>query len=831
MRLSKIHILFLLLMIPLLVYPQKSATVSGKVIDEKGVPMELVNIALKGMPGGVTTNKTGSYSIEIPANTKVELVYSFVGYMSFTKDYLLSPNQRVFVLDTMVIDFKMLDLFTVEGSDLSQSGLTRIESRDISIMPSVSGGIESMIKSAGLGVSSNNELSSQYNVRGGNFDENLIYVNDIEIYRPFLIRSGQQEGLSFVNSDMVESIRFSAGGFEPKFGDKLSSVLDITYKKPKRNGGTAWGSLLGGSLFTEGLTKNKKLTYLLGVRYKSGSYLLKSLETKGDYKPSFFDVQTLVTYTFSSKFEISFLGNYAKNQYQLIPKDRETTFGTVKQAIRLKIYFDGQEIDKYSTTTGAVTATYKPAKDVVLKLITSMFSSQEKETYDIQGQYWLDDIESDMGSENYGDVTFNRGVGTYLDHARNYLNTNIINVEQRGDLKKSNHKFSWGAKYQYEFFIDKLNEWHLNDSAGYILPYVHQDGTSFGVGVPLDDPSRLLEMTTRYKSNVDLSSNRASFFLQDLYTLNIDSSKLYITGGARASYWDVNNEWVVSPRLTFVFVPRQNTNSSYRFSTGLYYQPPLYKEIRDIEGAIHTDVKAQRSFHAVLGYDLGMKIKSRPFKLTTELYYKYIDRVIPYIVDNVRIRYTAKNEATAYATGIDVKLAGEFVPGTDSWISVSVMQTEQNLLNDSYVDAKTNQTVDPGYFARPSDQRVNVNLFFQDYLPMDPTYKMHMTLSFGTGLPFGAPNTPMYTHTHRMPPYRRVDIGFSKQLFTEAGLASRHGFWKNIRSSWISLEVFNLLQISNTISYIWVTDIFNAQYAVPNYLTPRQVNLKLMVEF
>jgi len=812
------------------VFAQSSATVSGKILGEKGIPLELVNITINGMQGGVITNKAGDYSISVPANKALDLVYSYVGYKNKVKHLKLAPNQKIYVVDTLLIDNTVLDVFTVEDSYVNQTGLAKIESKNTGMMPSVSGSIEAMIKSAGLGVTSNNELSSQYNVRGGNFDENLIYVNDIEIYRPFLIRSGQQEGLSFVNSDMVESIRFSSGGFEPKFGDKLSSVLDITYKKPKRIGGTAWGSLLGGSLFAEGLTTNKKLTYLLGVRYKSTAYLLKSMETKGDYKPTFFDVQTLITYAFSPKLELSFLGNYAKNTYQLIPTDRETTFGTIKQAIRLKIYFDGQEIDKYSTLTGAFTAAYKPNKKTVLKLIASAFNSQEKETYDIQGQYWLDDIESDMGSDNFGDVTFNRGVGTYLDHARNYLNTTIVNLEHRGETKQKNHKITWGVKYQREIFDDQLNEWHLNDSAGYILPYHYGDDSTIGVGVPLGDTSRVLTLTTRYFSDNLLESNRYTTFVQDLLTVDIDSSQLYITGGVRASYWSVNKQLVVSPRLTFVYVPHHHDNMAYRFSTGLYYQPPQYKEIRDISGGIHPDVMAQRSVHVVFGYDYSFKILSRPFKLSSELYYKYLDNVIPYLIDNVRIRYTAKNEAVAYATGIDVKLAGEFVPGTDSWISISVMKTEQNLDNDTYYDAETKQMVDPGYFARPSDQRVNCSLFFQDYLPMNPTYKMHLNLSFGTGLPYGAPNTPLYKHTYRMPAYQRVDIGFSKQLLTEAGIAGRHGFWKHIRSSWLSLEVFNLLQISNTISYIWVTDIFNTQYAVPNYLTPRQVNLKLLVE-
>jgi len=812
-------------------FSQSKATISGKIVDEKGMPLELVNIAIKGLPGGVTTNKSGEYSIQIPANKKIDIVFSYIGLKNRTKQFQLIPQQSIYVVDTLSTENKVLDVFTVEDSYVNQAGLAKIESKNAGLIPSVSGTVESMIKSAGMGVTSNNELSSQYNVRGGNFDENLIYVNDIEIYRPFLIRSGQQEGLSFVNSDMVESIRFSSGGFESKFGDKLSSVLDITYKKPKRIGGIAWGSLLGGSLFTEGLTTNKKLTYLLGVRYKSTAYILKSMETKGDYKPTFFDIQTLITYTFSDKFDVSFLGNFAKNTYQLVPQNRETTFGTVKQAIRLKIYFDGQEVDQYTTLTGAFTATYKPTKKTVLKFIASAFNAQEKETYDIQGQYWLDDIETDMGSDNFGDVTFNRGVGTYLDHARNYLNSTIVNLEHRGETKKSNHKITWGAKYQHELFVDKLNEWHTNDSAGYILPYPTASDSTIGVGIPLNDSLRQFNLTARYYSNNRLESDRLSAFVQDLIKINIDSSQLYITAGVRASYWTVNKEMIVSPRFTVAFVPKNHDNITYRFSSGLYYQPPQYKEIRDIYGTVHSDVLAQRAVHFVLGTDYSFKKLNRPFKLSAELYYKYLDRVIPYIVDNVRIRYSAKNEATAYAAGVDVKLSGEFVPGTDSWISVSLMQTEQNIETDSYYDASTNQMIDPGYFPRPSDQRINVNLFFQDYLPMNPTYKMHLNLVFGTGLPFGAPNAPLYKHTRRMTPYRRVDIGFSKQLFTEAGLADRHGFWKQIRSSWLSLEVFNLLQISNTISYIWVTDIFNEQYAVPNYLTPRQINLKLMVEF
>ncbi len=806
---------------------QSDATIHGKIVDKDGFPIELVNISIKGLSGGTTSNTKGYYEMKVPANKNIIVVYSFVGYKTKYIKFNLAPGERRIANEVLADTLTMLNDFTVRDNRIEKSDLVKINPKEARFITSPSGGVEALVKTQ-MGVTSNNELSSQYNVRGGNYDENLIYVNDIEIYRPFLIRSGQQEGLSFLNSDLVELIQFSAGGFDAKYGDKMSSVLDITYKKPKRIGGSFSASLLGGSVSVEGLNNNKKLTYLLGVRYKSNAYLLKTLETKGDYKPSFFDIQSLVNYEFSDKFELSFLGNFSKNKYQLAPSDRETSFGTVQQVLRLKIYFDGQEIDKYQTMMGSLSANWKPNKKTKLKFITSIFNSSESETYDVQGQYWLDDIETDLGSNSFGDTKFNRGIGTFLEHARNYLYATVFNFEHRGVYDNNNHKIQWGAKFQFEAIDDKLDEWRMNDSAGYIIPNIHEtpgDSTSF------NDPSRMLTMSSFYNSKNYLESGRFSGFIQDYWAIGGDSSQFVLNAGLRYSYWTVNKQFLLSPRVSLFFTPKRFKKITFRFSSGIYNQPPFYREIRDEQGNVNTNVKAQSSVHFVLGSDLKFKIWDRPFKFSTELYYKYLDNLIPYVVDNVRIRYYAKNNAIGYATGLDLKLIGEFVPGTDSWITVSIMQTKEDIANDYYIDSKTNKVVFPDYIPRPTDQILNVNLFFQDYIPKFPTYKMHLNLVFGTGLPFGAPGTPKYLHDYRSNPYKRVDIGFSKQLFTESGLADRKGFWKNIRSGWLSLEVFNLLQISNTISYIWVSDIFNNRYAVPNYLTPRQVNLKFMIDF
>ncbi|NVO03133.1 MAG: TonB-dependent receptor, partial [Bacteroidetes bacterium] len=665
-------------------------------------------------------------------------------------------------------------------------------------------------------------------------DENLVYVNDIEIYRPFLVRSGEQEGLSFLNSDLVSGISFSAGGFEAKYGDKMSSVLDIQYRKPKEFAGSISGSLLGVSGHLEGVAKKMPLTFLIGVRQKSNQYLLKSLETKGDYKPSFTDIQGLFSYDFSEKFTVSFLGNYARNKYLMVPQTRETDFGTLNEALRLTIYFDGQEVDKFDTYMGAFSANYAPNIKTNLKFIASAFRSLESETYDIQGQYWLDQLENDMGNDQFGQVAFNMGVGTFLNHARNYLDALVYSAEHKGTKSVKKSFISWGAKYQHESISDKMSEWQMTDSAGYTLPY---------------NPSGDLILQEVVKSVNSLESNRYSGYLQNVWTLDGDSSGFSIRTGIRANYWDVNKQLLLSPRATIAYRPNLTKDVLFRFSTGYYYQPPFYRELRDLNGNLNRDLKAQETIHFVLGSDWSFKAWGRPFKYIAEVYYKYMDNLVPYEIDNVRIRYYAKNNAKGYATGIDMKVNGEFVNGIESWASLSIMQTQEDIKDDFYYDYfnKSGEQIipgytfdniatdsirhEPGYIPRPTDQRVTFSLFFQDYLPKLPSFKMHLNLVFGSGLPFGPPGYDRYKDILRIPAYRRVDIGFSYMLKSEEKKLQQSNPFHYLKSIWLSLEVFNLLQTNNTVSYIWIKDVTNRQYAVPNYLTSRQLNLRLITHF
>lgn len=824
-------------------FSQEYASVFGKIYDDKGKAIDLVNIAIWGEAGGTSSDKDGNYELQVLANKEHRIIVSFIGYKSQSITIHLNPGIRRNINFTLKTSSTELDPFVIRENVKNPLGFTKINPKEASLFPTPSGGVEALIKTQ-MGVSSNNELSSQYNVRGGNYDENLIYVNGIEIYRPFLIRAGQQEGLSFLNSDLVNNIHFSAGGFAPQYGDKMSSVLDIEYKKPQKLAGSASASLLGGTLHAEDLLPNKKTSYLVGVRYKSNSYILKSMETKGDYRPSFADAQTLISHKINDKLDLNFLGHYSSNTFKLVPQTRETSFGTIQQALKLKIFFDGQEIDKFQTITSAFYANWRPKPNTAYKFIASYFNSFETETYDIQGQYWLDDLETDFGKDDFGDATFNRGIGTFLEHARNQLNANVLNIEVKNETKKGNHALSWGLKYQFEHIDDRLKEWRMNDSAGYITPHYSDIP---GTIIPIGSEERTLNMTSVYVSDNILSSSRVSGYVQDQWKIDGDSNRILLVYGARFSYWDVNNQFLFSPRATLFYRPSRNKTQSYRISTGVYQQPPFYRELRNMQGDLNTNIKSQTSIHFVLGYDAFFKAWDRPFKFTSEIYYKHLLNLIPYEIDNVRIRYFAENNAKGYASGIDMKIIGEFVPGIDSWLSISLMQTKEDILNDfkqTFYDSQGNiirpsissipadsSISYPGYIPRPTDQRLNVNLFFQDYIPNNPMFKMHLNLAFGTGLPFGAPGKPKYTHTYRMPPYRRVDIGFSAQLLSEAGISERKGFWKNIKSSWLSLEVFNLLQISNTVSYIWITDIYNNRLPVPNYLTPRQINAKLIVEF
>lgn len=834
------HFLSLLFLIPTFVMAQQQAIVTGKITDERGRGIELANVAVKGLPGGTTTNGKGIYKLTVPADTTIDLIYSFIGYQS--QSVTIRPETGETINSDILLRSVSTNLPAAEVVDqrMNTSTLIRLDPRQAALLPTVGSGIEDLLKTL-PGVSSNNELSSQYTVRGGNFDENLVYVNGIEIYRPFLIRSGQQEGLSFLNSRLVSSIDFSAGGFAAEYGDKLSSVLDITYKRPDETAASLSLSLLGAEMHIEG-SKNK-FTYLLGARYKTTSYILNALETKGAYRPDFTDIQSFLTYTFNSKWELNALAYYSRNKYQLIPESRQTDFGTFQEAYRLNIYFDGQEVDNYSTGMGALSLIHRPHKNLDLRLTASVFSTVETETYDIQGQYWIGKLDTSLGSEQFGNVTQAQGVGTFIDHARNYFDAVVLNIDHQGTRVKNRNVLKWGARFQLQDIDDRMNEWEMIDSAGFTLPR------------PVDQisnpqPSRpdlLLNQVAR--ANNKLQWKNANAFVQHSWTfMDRNEAEYTLTAGLRANYWDYANELLFSPRASLSYKPNWEKRMMFRIATGVYNQSPFYREIRMFDGSLYPDTRSQKSFQVVLGSDLHFMAWNRPFVFTSEIYYKYLSHIIPYEVDNVRIRYYADQSATGYATGLDLKVNGEFVKGIESWASLSLMKTEEDVKGDSYqylvnTDGKRitpiseNQivsdtvTVFPGMIPRPSDQRLQFSVFFQDYIPNYPTFRVHLRLIYGTKLPFGPPNSQRYQQTRRMPDYRRVDIGFSKQLIGEHTQHKEKSLLKHIKNMWLSLEVFNLLQVNNTVSYIWIKDVNNLQYAVPNYLTPRQINLKLVAEF
>lgn len=709
----------------------------------------------------------------------------------------------------------------------------RIDPTIFNRLPSPTGNIEDIIKTQ-MGVSSNNELSSGYSVRGGNFDENLVYVNDIEVYRPFLVRSGQQEGLSFANPNMVQNINFSAGGFEARYGDKLSSVLDITYRKPTKFAGNASASFLGGNLQLEGVTKNRLLAWNIGARYRTNAYLLKNLDTKGEYRPSALDVQSFLTFDVNPKFKLEFLGNIANNRYLVIPASRESTYGTVTNAMKFTVYFDGRELMQYTTYMGALSATYKPNGKTKLKLIGSAYRAQEEELYTVQGQYWIDQLEADMGKETFGQVAYNRGVGTFLNNGRNYLTASVYNLEHKGTRTiNDDNVLTWGIREQIEMIEDRLGEWKTVDSAGYIAPY----------------KPNVITLTDVYKTKVSLNSSRTQGYVQYNHTRVLkDSSNFNFTGGVRANYWTVNGQLVISPRITIAYKPNWKRDWLFKLSGGLYYQPPFYRELRDISGVLNTNVKAQRSTHIVLTSDYIFRMWKRPFKFIMSAYFKELSDIIPYEVDNVRIRYFANNNTKGYTTGADFRINGEFVKGVESWATLGLLRTYEyskdnihyqyynsdgeaisgSLFNQVKADS---QLVDPGYIPRPTDQLVTFGMFFQDYFPKLPSLKFNLNLQFGSGLPFGPPQHLRWQQVFRMPPYRRVDAGFAYNVIKEDRKFKRKNAFNNLKEMWLYLEIFNLLQVQNTVSYTWIQDVTGNRYAIPNYLTNRQINVRLQVRF
>lgn len=811
----------------------QTAFVKGTVTDSTGQFIPDVQIAVLEDPSyQTTTNEKGEYFLTVPAHKNIHILFYNINYKKFQKALTLKENETFILNTSLQFSNIMSDVNIVYQSHPTEMQI--IQPQLFFKLPTTTGNIEDLIKTQ-IGVTSINELSSGYSVRGGNYDENLTYINDIEIYRPFLVRSGMQEGLSLPNPEMVQSMQFAAGGFESKYGDKLSSVLDIQYRKPYQFKGSASAGLLVNHLQLEGISKNHLVAWSFGARYKSNRYLLNTLDTKGDYRPTFWDVQSFITFNFSPKFSAELLSIYSDNLFLVIPATRETNFGTVNNALRLTVYFDGQSKMHYQTLVNAASLIFQPSEKLKIKWINSHYFTSEQELYTVQGQYLIDQLEADPGSPNFTQVAFNRGVGTYIENGRNKLNAQVANTEI-----KTNYQYTKkiqilnGLRFQYEQINDKLNEWRYNDSAGYSTPYYLND----------------IILSDVYKTKNQLHSFRLMHYHQINWENKSDEDKKwYITFGIRGNYWTVNHQYIFSPRTTIAYKPMFNSPWLFKFSTGLYYQPPFYRELRDIQGNLHLNVKAQQSIHFVLSADKDLKLWGRPFKMTIATYYKYLNQIIPYEIDNVRIRYFANNNATGFATGTDFRITGEFVKGLESWLSIGLLKTMEK--SPSYIHyiyynkegqqiipgytfdqtATDSVKVDPGYIPRPTDKLVTVNLFFQDYLPKNPDFKMTLNLVFGTGLPFGPPNHKRWEQTNRMPPYTRVDIGFAYQILKAQREKKTKNIFNYLHNAWIFLEVFNLLQVNNTVSYVWLKDVTGRMYAVPNYLTNRQFNLRLYVQF
>lgn len=806
MKIGVKNILLLLSLLAFCVSAAGQCRLFGKVTDEKGVPLAGVEVFLAEDQGkGVVSDHSGFYELAVENMKRFNVVFSFVDFE--TQEHLVSleDSKSEFELNVKMKEaVTQLGGFEVKKIRRQTESSEYIDVSAYKTVPDANKSIESIV-STQAGVSSNNELSSQYSVRGGNYDENSVYVNHIEVYRPLLIRAGQQEGLSFVNPDMVGSIQFSSVGFSSEFGDKMSSVLDIQYKKPSEFEGAAEVSLLGASGYVG--TASGSFTQLHGVRYKTLKHLLGSLDTNGEYSPSFFDYQTYLTLGLSKKWDLSFLGNISRNSYEFVPQTRKTSFGTMTNTKEFTVYFDGKEKDLFQTFFGNLSLNFKPADSLELGLLVSAFNSQERETFDIAGEYWL----SETAGDNFN-VDEGSGIGKYHEHARNNLHSTVFNVSQIGKVCLKRNLIKWGLTYQREVIDDKADEWEMRDSAGYSVPML---------------PDRL-SLYYNLAAEQNLETDRFIAYIQDTYTNWTERGKVSVTAGLRANYWSFNDELLISPRVSFAYLPKRNPNLGFRVAAGMYHQAPFYKEIKDTvvsengntDVVLNKNIKAQRSFQLMVGGDYYYKMWDRPFKFTTEIYGKYIDRINPYNVDNVRIVYAGENKGDGYVVGLDMKLFGEFVPGTDSWVSLSLMRTKENIYGDGV-----------GYIPRPTDQLYNFSLFFQDYLPGMSNLKANIKLNWADGLPFGPPRSERKNAVFRSPDYRRVDLGISYSLEKGKDKIMQKSVLKYLKSLTVGLDVLNLFDISNVNSYYWVTDVTNVQYAVPNYLTSRQVNVKLMLEF
>ena len=770
----------------------QSFTLKGRVLDGNMSPIELATVSVLQQGKVTMTNLKGEFSIQLHSADSVVVSFSMVGYK--TKKRILRNPRGKQNLQIILYSDNNIDEIQVKGQKIQTTQTQELKNSDLKNINAASGNNVEKLVQMQAGVTTHSELSSQYNVRGGAFDENSVYINNIEVYRPFLVRSGQQEGLSVINPNMVEKIDFSTGGFESRYGDKMSSVLNITYKRPTRFEASTEASLMGGGIYVG--YGNKKLSWTNSIRYKTNRLLLGSLETNGEYRPNFLDYQTYLSYRPNERWTIDLIGSINNNHYNFKPTNRETSFGTMENVKSFRIYFDGQEKDIFRTYFGSVALTRLFSKNTTLSLQASAFSTNERECYDIQGQYWLTQTET---SENLG-------VGTYFEHTRNYLKAHVESFKMTFKHQIYKHSIEIGATLKMEHIKNNSTEYEMRDSSGYSIPHTGKD----------------LYMIYSLRERNTINTNRFEVYAQDTWRFASTNGNTHFTlnYGIRLSHWNFNRETIVSPRLSLGIIPAFNENVTFRLATGLYYQAPFYKELRDTSTVnrittvnLNRNIRSQQSIHFIAGYDYRFKINNRPFRFTAEAYYKALQNLIPYSVNNVKVVYYGKNEASGHITGLDLKLYGEFVPGTDSWLSLSVMDTKMKLHE---------QTI-----PMPTDQRYSLNLFFTDYFPNTDKWKMSLSLSLADGLPFSAPHQEQYRASFRAPAYKRADIGMSYCLFDK----TKQGKESLFRNVWLGLECLNVFGINNVNSYYWVTDVTNQQYAVPNYLTGRMLNARLTVEF
>jgi hypothetical protein len=828
-----ISIFFSLFLLPAMAQ-KKTATVAGRVVDENDQPLSKVTIIILGRQSGQASSDSGTFQIRVPADKAFALVFSYAGYRTEQRNFYLSEGEAERVIIRMEKTSKTLEEVVVSSQpERRETGLVRVNPRNALVIPSTIGGVESLIK---IFVGSNNELTSQYSVRGGNFDENLIYVNDFEVFRPYLVRSGQQEGLSFINPELTGRLSFYTGGFPVRYGDKMSSALDIQYKRPKKFGGSAYLSLLEQGIHLEGSSKNERFSYLVGVRNRSNRSLLSSQETQGSYIPTSSDIQALFTYQLNPRWQLEALGNFSRTTFNFIPEYSQLTssvFSPLFSAnIGVDIYFEGAEKDRYATNMFGLSATQQVNKNLRLKWMAGRFENDESERYDIIGAYLFGERDFDRSKPTFGLIVNPLGAGVYHQFARNQLNIVNWTIGHRGNWANGKHALQWGLNLDKTLINDKLNEWERQDSAGYTLPYTPGS----------------LPFSKVIKSSADLDIDKVSGFIQDNIVLS-DTLQMTLQAGLRFYYNNLNRELLLSPRVQFSWIPGRQKDIVLKAAAGAWHQPPFYRELRRYDGTLNTALLAQRSWQLVAGMDYQFKAWSRPFRLSTEAYYKHMTRVVPYDIDNVRIRYYGENNAKAYATGIEMRLTGEFVKDAESWLSIGIMRTRENIDNDYYYDyynqdgevitgstedqvVADSAQVDVGWLRRPSDRLFTMGLFFQDYLSTNKNFKVHINLLFGSNMPYNIPNSVKYRNALIIEPYIRADIGFSVLLMDSERASRRsHSPFRDFENIWLSLEVFNLLDRRNTISYLLIKDFSNTVYTVPNRLTPRLLNIKLLARF